>query len=136
MEPGLCENPPAPPVRQVAQPIGRRTAPGNAVVLLRDAGQLPAFGTAGEDIRDPSPLRGLSPDQRARRLVGLLELLASYGDGAAAAEALRHHRWAQEMKRGKAPQRIDLHASGQLTVVDTLSAPAGTPIPARPRRAG
>jgi hypothetical protein len=76
----------------------------------------------------------LTPKQRRRRMVAILETLAVHGDSSAAAEVLRHERWEDEMKRGKAPQRVDLHATGELRVVDTLSAPPGRPIP--PRRKG
>ena len=67
-------------------------------------------------------------------MVGLLELLAAHGDGAAAKAALDWYKWDVEMRKGKAPQRMELQHSGGITVVDTLSAPKGTPVIGRPRR--
>ena len=126
---GRISSPPSEPGGTSALPrsLVPRLVP--VAVTLRESGDLPAFEPCAGGVLDPSPLRDLPQGQRVRRLVGLLELLASHGDGGAAAEALRHHRWAEEMRRGKAPQRVDLHATGAITVIDTLSAPAGTPIP-------
>jgi hypothetical protein len=111
----------------VAAPAGGR------VGLLAGSGELPAFRGDGAAIPDPSPLAALNPRQRARRLCGLLELFASYGDAGAAAEALRHYRWEREMRDGKPPQRVDVAGSVGVLVLDSLSAPPGTPIPA-PKR--
>lgn len=112
----------------------KSTARGAAGLLLV-AGKLPLLQPAPADgvALDPSPLRGLPAKQREARLVGLLELFASYGDAGAAAEALRYWRWRREMKDGRPAQRLDATVSGTITVVDTLSAPPGTPLPA-PRK--
>lgn len=129
MEAELCES-----VRVV--PARRGDARSVSGLLVRE--QLPFFGEVEADgaILDPSPLRKLTPAARERRLVGMLEVLASWGDGSAAAEALRHHRWREEMRRGKPPQRVDLNQRVAIQVIDTLSAPAGTPIPRAKRQPG
>jgi hypothetical protein len=101
--------------------------------LLRERGAFPPARDERGRTVDPSPLAGLSPLQRRKRLVGILELLACHGDGPAAAEALRHARWEEEMKKGKAPQRVDLNAVGEIRVIDDLRSPGDTPVSFRPR---
>ena len=56
-----------------------------------------------------------------------------HGDGAACAEALRHARWEEEMRKGKAPQRIDMNQSGELKIIDDLRDPGQTPVAVKPR---
>lgn len=134
MDARLCEKVKDDPIRENGKPALR--APTGVTVYLRADNKLPAFETPQDELgaANPSPLRGLTVTQRQDRLVGLLELLASYGDGAAAAKALDHIRWQVEMRRGKAPQRVDLNASGSITVLNTLADERGTPIPpAKPR---
>lgn len=115
--------------------IAKRAPVIPVAVLLRERGAFPPALDADGKMLDPSPFRGLSPKQRRARLVGMLELMGAHGDPQAAAEALRHHRWEEEMRKGKAPQRGDLAVSGEIRVIDTLSAPAGTPVPFRgPRK--
>ena len=106
-----------------AELVVRRQAPPVAVVL-RENGTFPLPVTIG---------RPLTAKQRRRRMLMVLELLGENGDGPAAAEALRHLRWEEEMVRGRAPQRENAAPVGELRVLDTLSAPPGIPIP-RPRR--
>lgn len=107
-----------------------RTATARAVSLLHRDGQLPVKYTGANGlVFDPSPLAKLTRRQRMSRLVGLLELFASYGDPASASAALSHHRWAEEMSRGKAPSREAVTARKPLTVRNSLASAAGTPIP-------
>jgi hypothetical protein len=134
MKPGLCDENEAAPAPVTS--ITRRAPVVPVAVLLREAGTFPIRPDAAGNMLDPSPLAGLTAKQRRARLVGILEASACYGDTAAAAEALRHLRWEDEMTRGKAPQRVDLHQTGELRVLDTLSAPPGIPIPPRRRVAG
>ncbi len=113
--------------------VARRTPAVTVAAMLRERGQFPPAIDEDGKLVDPSPLGGLTPRQKRRRLLGILELMACHGDAAAGAEALRHHRWEEEMRKGKAPQRVDVNATGKITVIDTLSAPPGMPIPARSR---
>ena len=134
MSGGLCDSSGATPA---TAGIARRVPAVTVATLLRDTGAFPPARDLAGRMVDPSPLVGLSPLQRRRRLVGILELLACHGDGAAAAEALRHARWEEEMRKGKAPSRDSLAVSGNITVIDDLRTPGQTPIPlrARPRSA-
>lgn len=131
MDAGLCDSPKVEPGTAVA-----RRARIPLADQLRELGRFPpALDDRGRMV-DISPIGRLSPLQRRRRLVGILEFLGMHGDGAAAAEALRHARWEEEMRKGKAPQRVDLNASGEIRVIDDLRAPGDTPVPFRgPRRA-
>jgi hypothetical protein len=113
--------------------VVKRVVAPPVAVLLRAEGTFPPRLDERGIMLDPSPLAGLTARQRRRRLVGILEVLALHGDGSAAAEALRHARWEEEMLRGKAPARADAGKTGELRVIDTLSAPPGTPIPQRRR---
>lgn len=134
MEAGLCDKSEIEPAKK--EGLARRAAAPQVSVLLREQGFFPLRPDAYGNLLDPSPLAGLTSRQRRRRLVAILEVLALHGDGAAAAEALRHARWEEEMIRGKAPARADAKGTGELRVVDTLSAPPGIPVPRRVRGAG
>jgi len=129
MDSGLCDEKPAKPEAAVA----RRSPIIPTAVLLREAGQFPLARSSTGVTLDPSPLAKLSSPQRRRRLVGILELLACHGDGSAAAEALRHHRWEAEMKNGKPPSRDSAGQSGDIKVIDDLRSPGQTPITPNPR---
>lgn len=69
---------------------------------------------------DPSPLRDMTPAQRERRMVALLECAANYGDASAAREWLAHFRWRVEMKKGKPTQRTAGELGVQIHVVNRL----------------
>jgi len=130
MSGGLCDQNEATP-----KPAGiaRRVPPVAVAVLLRESGSFPLARDSNGRVVDPSPLAGLSPLQKRRRLSGILEMLACHGDPFAASEALRHARWEEEMRKGKAPSRDSLAVSGNITVIDDLRTPGQTPIPMRSR---
>ncbi len=121
------------PTSSATAQLVKRGAPLSVAAQLRERGQFPPASDPRGRPMDLSPFSGLTPREKRKRLAGILEFLAAHGDPGAAAEALRHARWEEEMRRGKAPQRIDLNAAGEIKVVDTLSAPAGTPVPVRSR---
>ena len=124
----LCEKAEAQPSTSLAR---RQAIP--VAAILRERGVFPpALDARGRSV-DLSPLAGLSARERRKRLVGILELLACHGDGPAAAEALRHARWEEEMRKGKAPSRDTLSVSGDIRVIDDLRSPGDTPIPIRAR---
>lgn len=129
MEPGLCDKGEVEPVKKDG--LARRAAAPQVSVILREQGVFPLEVDQRGIMLDPSPLRDLTAKQRRRRLVGILEVMAIHGDKEAAVAALQHARWEEEMVRGKAPQRDAAKDVGELRVLDTLSAPSGTPIPRR-----
>ena len=129
MDVELCERNEGEPGTAVA----RRAGSVSVAAMLRDRGAFPPARDARGRTVDPSPLAGLTARERRKRLLGILELQACYGDGPSAAEALRHHRWEEEMRKGKAPSRDTLTLAGGIQVIDDLRSPGDTPIPIRTR---
>ena len=72
-------------------------------------------------VADPSPLRGMTPQQREGMILSVLELRAMRGNLTAADAWLRHRRWAREMRSGKARQKVQHQHDARIVVVNDLS---------------
>ncbi len=72
-------------------------------------------------VGNPSPMTGKTEKTKLKILMGLLESKALRGSMDATRAWLQQFKWNEEMKRGKAPQRVGLHVSGVVTVVDDLT---------------
>jgi hypothetical protein len=84
--------------------------------------QLGATEPGKPAVPDPSPWAGQRIEVRMRRLVGLLEAAAAAGSLQATRDALAYHRWSQEMRKGRPPQRHQLQADVAVHVVDSVTA--------------
>ena len=69
---------------------------------------------------DPSPLRKMTPRQRLRFVLGVLELRIVGGDMDAVRAWLQHHRWSAEMRKGRAPVRGTIEHEHSITIHDDL----------------
>jgi hypothetical protein len=88
--------------------------------LVRSVLDIRGSAEEGWTVKITSPLASLLPIQRQAALDAVLEARAMAGDTRAAAILYEHRHWRTEMRKGRAPQRLNVAHHGRITVVDDL----------------